>query len=113
MTDTAISTTDEETIRGILAGEDQAWSRGDAAGFSQHLAPNCIATNVQGQSMSGKDLFLRQHAMIFATFFKGTTLTQTMLTFRFLGATVAIVESICMVAGWTNPPAVVPLDPEG
>lgn len=113
MSDTTIPTTDEATIRNILAAEDQAWSRGDAAGFSQHLASNCIATNVQGQSMSGKELFLRQHVMIFATFFKGTTLTQTMLTLRFLGDTVAIVESLCIVAGLTNPPAIMPLDPEG
>ncbi|MFZ2236712.1 MAG: SgcJ/EcaC family oxidoreductase [Dokdonella sp.] len=113
MTDTPMTANDEAAIRGILAAEDQAWSRGDAAGFSQHLAENCIATNVQGQSMSGRDLFFRQHVMIFATFLKNTTLTQTLLTLRFIGDTAAIVESLCTVSGFTDPPATMPLDPAG
>ena len=113
MTDAAISTNDEAAIREILAGEDEAWNRGNAADYSQYLAPDCIATNIQGQAMAGKDHFLRQHVAIFATLFKGTTLTQTMLTLRFIGAAGAVVESLCTVGGLTNPPAFLPLNSEG
>jgi uncharacterized protein (TIGR02246 family) len=113
MTDAAVATTDEAAIRDILDGEEDAWNRGDAAGYSQHIAQDCIATNVQGQAMSGKDLFLRQHSRIFATLFTGTTLTQSIVAFRFLGPDVAVVESLCTVTGLASPPPFLPLDAEG
>jgi len=108
-----MSEADEVAIRAILADQDSAWTRGDAAGFSGHMADNFLATNVQGQSMSGKELFDRQHAFIFGGFFKGSRMTQTIETLRYMSDTTAFVETLVKVSKLTYPPAFWPLDPEG
>jgi uncharacterized protein (TIGR02246 family) len=71
-----MSDTDDQAILAILSDQQSAWTRGDAEGFSKHMAPDFIAINVQGQDMSGKAVFDRQHAFIFDGFFKGSTMKQ-------------------------------------
>ncbi len=104
---------DDREIRAILMDQDDAWTRGDAAGFSKHMATGFLATNVQGQSMSGKLVFDRQHKFIFGGFFKGSKMSQTIDTLRQLSENTAFVETIVHVSEFTDPPAVWPLDPEG
>ncbi|MEO7541948.1 MAG: SgcJ/EcaC family oxidoreductase [Sphingomicrobium sp.] len=108
-----MSDADDRAIRAILSDQESAWTRGDADGFSKHMAPDFLATNVQGQGMSGKAVFDRQHAFIFAGVFKGSTMTQAIGTLRYLSPTVAFVETIVHVGDLTNPPPAWPLDSEG
>ena len=108
-----MSDADNLAIEAILSDQSAAWTRGDADGFSKHMAPGFLATNVQGQDMSGKDVIDRQHAFIFNGFFKGSTMQQAVSTLRYLSPTSAYVESIVHVGDLTNPPPVWPLDAEG
>ena len=104
---------DDQAILAILSDQQSAWTRGDAEGFSKHMAPDFIAINVQGQDMSGKGVFDRQHAFIFDGFFKGSTMKQAISTLRYLSPDSAFVETIVHVGDLTNPPPVWPLDAEG
>ena len=104
---------DDLAISSILLDQDEAWTRGDAAGFSKHMADGFSATNVQGQSMSGKAVFDRQHEFIFGGFFKGSKMSQTIDTIKYLSKTAACVETIVHISNLTDPPAMWPLDPEG
>ena len=108
-----MSDADDLAIRTLLSDQDSAWSRGDAAGFSKFMAPDFLAINVQGQNMSGKDVFDRQHAFIFNGFFKGSKMQQAVSTLRYLSPTTAFVETIVHVSNLTNPPPLWPLDAEG
>lgn len=108
-----MSDTDDHAILAILADQQSAWTRGDAEGFSKHMAPDFIAINVQGQDMSGKGVFDRQHAFIFDGFFKGSTMKQAISTLRYLSPDSAFVETIVHVGDLTNPAPVWPLDAEG
>jgi len=105
--------TDDRDILEILSDQDRAWARGDAEGFSKHMAADFLAINVQGQDMSGKDVFDRQHAFIFGGFFKGSKMNQAVSTLRYLSPTIAFVETIVHVSDLTNPLPVWPLDAEG
>ncbi len=108
-----MSETDDQAIRAILSDQKSAWTRGDVEGFSNHMAPDFIAINVQGQDMSGRSVFDRQHAFIFEGLFKGSTMKQEISTLRYLSPDSAFVETIVHVGDLTNPPPVWPLDPEG
>ena len=105
--------TDDRAIRAILSDQESAWARGDAEGFSKHMAPDFLAINVQGQNMSGKDVFDRQHAFIFGGFFKGSKMQQAISKLRYLSPTSAFVETIVHVSDLANPPPIWPLDAEG
>ncbi|WP_321324435.1 SgcJ/EcaC family oxidoreductase [uncultured Parasphingorhabdus sp.] len=104
---------DDLAISSMLLDQDSAWSRGDATGFSKHMADGFLATNVQGQSMSGKAVFDRQHEFIFGGFFKGSKMTQTIDTLKYLTETTAFVETTVHVSNLTDPPAMWPLDSQG
>ncbi|MEO7504110.1 MAG: SgcJ/EcaC family oxidoreductase [Sphingomicrobium sp.] len=108
-----MSETDDQAIRRILSDQASAWDRGDAEGFSKHMAPDFVATNVQGQDMSGKAVFDRQHAFIFNGFFKGSTMQQAVATLRLLSPSTAFVEMIVHVGNLTDPPPMWPLDAQG
>ena len=108
-----MSDKDDLVIGAMLRDQDSAWSRGDAVGFSKHMADSFLATNVQGQSMSGKAVFDRQHEFIFGGFFKGSKMTQTIDTLKYLSEKTAFVETIVHVGNLTDPPAMWPLDSQG
>ena len=108
-----MSDTDDEAILAIISDQQSAWSRGDAPGFSKHMAPSFLATNVQGQDMSGKEVFDRQHAFIFNGIFKGSKMSQAISTLRYLSPQSAFVETIVHVSDLKNPPPAWPLDAEG
>jgi uncharacterized protein (TIGR02246 family) len=108
-----MSDADDRAIRAILSDQESAWADGDAEGFSKHMAPDFLATNVQGQNMSGKPAFDRQHAFIFAGVFKGSTMKQAISTLRYLSPASAFVETIVHVGDLTDPPPIWPLDAEG
>jgi uncharacterized protein (TIGR02246 family) len=103
----------ERAISAILRDQENAWKRGDARAFSQHMADGFLAINVQGQTMSGKEVFDRQHAFIFGGIFKGSTMSQTIDTLRQLSENTAFVETVVHVSDLIDPPPVWPLDPEG
>ncbi|MEJ0025275.1 MAG: SgcJ/EcaC family oxidoreductase [Rhizomicrobium sp.] len=103
----AFDPTDAKAIENLIAAEDAAWGQGDAAAFSKAVLPDCVFTNIFGQVFVGHDPFEDQHARIFSTIYRGTTLRQTVTHLRFLRPDVATVDSQAAVSGIAHlPPGV-------
>jgi uncharacterized protein (TIGR02246 family) len=92
-------TADETAIRKIIQDEDAAWNRGDATAYSRQFAADGTFTNIRGQFFTGYDAFLKQHEVIFGGIFKDTALQQDIVSLRFIGRDVAVVETLSSVSG--------------
>lgn len=97
----------EASVRALVARETAAWNRGDARGYSEAFEQNGWFTNVLGLTYSGRNAFEQRHAKIFATFFRGSHLRQTVQRIRVLRPNVAMVEVDTEVTGYRSlPPGV-------
>ncbi|HEY0529319.1 MAG TPA: SgcJ/EcaC family oxidoreductase [Gemmatimonadaceae bacterium] len=105
--------TDEATIRSIVQNEIDTWNKGDAVGYSKDFATGGTFTNIRGQFFTGYDGFLKQHQVIFNTIFRNTTLTQRVISLKFVRPDVAVVETVTAVSGIAQPPAGIALDEKG
>ncbi|MEI9888030.1 MAG: SgcJ/EcaC family oxidoreductase [Rhizomicrobium sp.] len=104
---TPTETSDRAAVEALIRAEDDAWGRGDAAAFSKAVQADAVFTNIFGQVFVGHDAFEAQHAVIFATIYKGTTLRQTIGHLRFLRPDVAAVDTEVVVSGLARlPPGV-------
>lgn len=92
-------TEDETQIRAIVQSETDAWNRGDAEAFGAHYAENGSFTNVIGQQLYGKKAFIKQHAGIFSTIYKGSHSVLSVSKITFLRPDVALVEIDGAVTG--------------
>jgi len=105
----AQSPADEAAIRNIVQNEIDTWNKGDAVGYSRDFATNGTFTNIRGQFFTGYDGFLKQHQVIFDGIFKNTTLSQRVISLKFVRPDVATVETLTAVAGMAQPPTGVAL----
>jgi uncharacterized protein (TIGR02246 family) len=107
--------TDEAPIRKILEDEVTTWNRGDADGYSRHFAVDGTFTNVQGMFVAGYKAFRDRHEEIFKGQFRGTVLQLEVVSLRFIGPDVAVVDTLSWVSGFskTGPPPDLHLDPKG
>jgi len=94
-----VAKADETAIRKIIQDEVAAWNRGDATAYSRQFATDGTCTNIRGQHFSGHDAFLKQHEVIFEGLFKNTTLQQDVVSLRFIGPDVAVVETLTSLSG--------------
>jgi len=97
--------TDRAAIAKVIAEEDAAWARGDAVAYSRAIAPDCVFTNIFGMVFAGHGGFEAQHARIFSTIYRGTTLHQTIDHLRFVRPDVAIVNTTTRMTGVGHWPA--------
>lgn len=93
------ATADETAIRKIIQDEIAAWNRGDAAAYSRQFAADGTFTNIRGQFFVGYEAFLKQHEVIFQGIFRNTTLQQDIVSLKFNGPDVAVVEVLTSVSG--------------
>ncbi len=104
----ANSASAEETTRreigSLIAGEDDAWNRGDAAGFAARVLPDVIFTNIVGMFSVGKPPFVAQHERIFSTIYKGSTCHQSIQHITLLKPDVAIVDTLAILTGFQHTP---------
>ena len=76
--------TDHGEILAILAAEEAAWLAGDAVAFSGVATDDVVFTNVVGMFSVGRVPFAKQHAHIFKTFYRGTTMRHTVAHIAFV-----------------------------
>ena len=95
---------DEAQIRAVVQSEEDAWNKGDAAGFGAHYAENGSFTNVVGQQLYGREAFVAQHARIFSTIYKGSHNTFSVGKITFLRPDVAVVDIDGVLQGATRLP---------
>jgi uncharacterized protein (TIGR02246 family) len=104
---------DVTAIRNIIQNETDAWSKGDAAGYSRDFSAHGTFTNIRGEYFTGYAAFLKQHEVIFQGIFKHTTAQLDMESLQFVTRDVAIVEVLTAVAGIVEPRPGMTLDPRG
>jgi uncharacterized protein (TIGR02246 family) len=97
-----VSTADESAIRKIVQDEVTAWNQGDAAAYSRQFAIDGTFTNIRGQFFIGYEAYLKQHEVIFQGIFKNTTLQQEIVSLKFNGPDVAVVETLTSVSGMSE-----------
>jgi uncharacterized protein (TIGR02246 family) len=101
------ASTDEtarQEIESLIAGEDDAWNRGDATGFAARALPDVVFTNIVGMFSVGKPPFLAQHERIFSTIYKGSNCHQSIQHITLLKPDVAIVDTLAVVTGFQHTP---------
>jgi uncharacterized protein (TIGR02246 family) len=86
-----------DEIEKLIEQENRAWNAGDAAAFSQGVAAECVFTNILGQVFVGKVAFEQQHARIFESIYRGSTLRQSIDHLRLIGSDVAIADTSVIV----------------
>lgn len=97
-----------DAIRALLDVQERAWQAGDAEAFSHPTAPDIVFTNVVGLFSIGRAGFEAQHRHIFSTFYKGSTLTQSVERIIFVRPDVAIVNTLTEVTGFGLLPPAIP-----
>ena len=70
-------TQDNLAVRTLVDGLVAGWNAQDGTAFARQFAADADFTNVMGLHAKGRDVIARGHDEIFATLFKGTTLTAT------------------------------------
>lgn len=102
---------DQAAIVGILAAEEAAWKAGDAAAFAAATTPDVVFTNIIGYFSVGRPPFVAQHERIFATIYKGSTMTQAVEHIALVRPDVAVVDTLTTVSGFASlPPGVAAAD---
>ncbi len=91
-------------IAAVLAEQDAAWNRGDAAAFAARVLPEMVFTNVVGAFLVGHAAFLAQHERLFATIYKGSVMQQRLQHLTMLKPDVAIVDTLAIGTGMLNVP---------
>lgn len=97
-----------DAIRLLLDEQERAWQAGDAEAFSRNASPDIVFTNVVGLFSIGRVGFEAQHRHIFATFYKGSTLTQQIERIAYVRSDVAIVNTLTQVTGFGTLPSAIP-----
>jgi uncharacterized protein (TIGR02246 family) len=93
---------DEAAIRSILREEVTAWNKGDAQTYSQHFAQDGTFTNILGMFFTGHQAFLDRHEEIFKGMFRGTVLTQDVVSLKFVRPDTAVVETLTWISGFST-----------
>ena len=106
---------DSTTIQNILQEEVVSWNNGDAAAYSKHFAADGTFTNILGMFFTGQKAYLERHKEIFKGRFNKTKLEQKIVSLKFVGSNVAIVETLTWVSGFSKdgPPPGTHLDDKG
>lgn len=108
---------DTLAIKGILQEEIDSWNKGDAAAYSRHFADDVTFTNILGFFFRGKEAFKMRHEQIFKGIFKGTEMTQTISSLRFVRPDVVLLETLTSISGFSKdgagPPKGAHLDEHG
>lgn len=98
------TTPDQDNIARIIHRQQEAWNRGDAAGYAQDCDPEMSFTNIESRVFTGRELFEERHRLLFTDAFKGSTLVMTIERIWLPAPDVAIVDVGCALAGYRRLP---------
>lgn len=100
---------DKLAIEAVVQSQSAAWNRGDAEAFGKDYAEDGSFTNVVGQQLYGRKAFVKQHALIFSTIYKGSHNTLSVGKTKFLRPDVAVVDIDGVLKGASQlPPGLKP-----
>ncbi|OJT19125.1 DUF4440 domain-containing protein [Archangium sp. Cb G35] len=103
---------DEASLRKLVAEQNEAWNRHDAAAWSKDFAPDAEFINIVGTAFSGREEIEKRHAHVFATLFKDSHSEVTVKKLVFVTPAVAMVDAEHVVTKYTGlPPGVQATEP--
>lgn len=94
----------QDEILQIIRRQQEAWNRGDAAGYSQDCDEQMSFTNIIGKTFFGRDAFEERHEFLFANIFKGSRLEMNVQRIHFPLPNVALVDVACALEGYQRLP---------
>jgi uncharacterized protein (TIGR02246 family) len=83
---------DHGLITALIDEQMRAWNEGDAPAFSDAFMDDGCFVNVLGSLSYGRGPFEAQHAKIFATIYRGSTIKLPIRRVQFLRSDVALVD---------------------
>lgn len=99
-------------IRSALDRQAAAWNRKDAEAFCADFLEDASFINVRGDFVCGRNAIVKVHAFIFAGPYKDTRLDTQVDSIVYPAPTVAIVDTVMTVTGFSIlPPGLVPTEP--
>jgi uncharacterized protein (TIGR02246 family) len=107
-----VAAAEEALIRKVVDAEEDAWNRADAKAFAARFQEEGSFTDVFGTVSRGRKELEARHAVLFASYFKGSLLALKVRKVRFLRPDVAIVDIDTEVTGFHKPPPAVFVDAE-
>lgn len=102
-------TTPQEEITLIIDHQQQAWNRGDAAGYARDCDEDMSFTNIVGKMFFGREVFEERHVFLFSGIFKGSVLNMAIQRIHLPMPRCAIVDISCTLTEYQAlPPGVAP-----
>jgi uncharacterized protein (TIGR02246 family) len=104
---------DKAAITSLIQSQTDAWRRGDAKAFADPFLPDGSFVNVLGALSYGRDAFQSQHARIFATVYKDSSIRLPIRRIQFVRDDVAVVDIDAELSGYTGLPPGLRTEPDG
>ncbi|MET7994957.1 SgcJ/EcaC family oxidoreductase [Amycolatopsis sp. NPDC005232] len=82
-----------ESIRALWRTMADGWARGDATQFASVFASDVDFVNVRGEALVGREAVETGHAQLFATAYRGTTLSAEVTLIRRLSPELSLVHA--------------------
>ncbi len=103
----------QDEVMEIVRRQQEAWNRGDSAGYAADCDSQMSFTNIIGKTFFGRDAFEERHEFLFANLFKGSRLEMEIRRIHFPAPNIALVDIACQLAGYQRlPPGAAP-QPDG
>lgn len=103
----------QDEVTEIIRRQQEAWNRGDAAGYAADCDENLSFTNILGEMVFGRQAFEAKHVFIFSHIFKGSRLEMDIRGVHFPAPDVALVDIACALHNYAALPPGVPPRPDG
>ena len=87
------TTQDEAAIDALFDKQAEGWERADSELFASAFAPEADFINITATPLRGRDEIARHHAQLWATLYKGATVSPGPRRIRFVTPDVAVVEN--------------------
>ncbi len=104
---------DSKTVADVLGRQEAAWNRGDSKGFAEQFDADGTFTNIIGVTLFGREGFEKQHARIFSTIYKGSTMKLSIRRLNFPNPDVALADVDAEVTNYQRTPAGLPVPGDG
>lgn len=94
----------QNEVTQIIRQQQEAWNRGDPAGYAADCDEQMSFTNLIGKMFFGREAFEERHAFLFESIFKGSRLEMEIRRIHFPAPNVALVDVACKLGGYQRLP---------
>jgi uncharacterized protein (TIGR02246 family) len=98
------SSQDQDAIRNVVSGMENAWNQGDAKALAQYFTSEAEVIDIMGGIHAGRNAIERQNAVLLGDMFGGSHLSQQVRRTTFLRPEVALVDADAQLYGYKSLP---------